>query len=103
MRFHAAVGLGTPVALSSFALWHLWRSTDESSPARAVAAGVPIAYWGSSFPALLVRGTGVDESPHPVGRIAALPANVFRAGVPTASAFAGWLVIRYALPMICAW
>jgi Na+-driven multidrug efflux pump len=91
-RFHGIVGLGTPVALSSFALWHLWRSSNESSLARAVAAAVPITYWGSFFPALLVRGTGLDDPPHPVGRIAGLPANVFWAGVTTASAFAGWLV-----------
>jgi Family of unknown function (DUF6640) len=91
-RFHGAVGLGTPVALASFALWHLWRSSDESPLARAVAAAVPISYWGSFFPALLVRGTGVDDPPHPVGRIGGLPANVFWAGVTTASAFAGWLI-----------
>jgi len=91
-RFHGAVGLGTPVALASFALWHLWRSPDESSLARAVAAVVPVSYWGSFFPALLVRGTGVDDPPHPVGRIAGLPANVFWAGVTTAAAVAGWLL-----------
>ena len=49
-RFHGAVGLGTPVALASFALWHLWRSSDERGLARAVAAAVPISYWGSFFP-----------------------------------------------------
>jgi len=91
-RFHGAVGLGTPVVLASFALWHLWRSSDESSLARAIAAAVPISYWGSFFPALLVRGTGVDDPPHPVGRIASVPANVFWAGVTTASAFAGCLL-----------
>jgi hypothetical protein len=91
-RLHGAVGLGTPVALGWFALWQLWRSCDESSLARAVAAAVPISYWGSFFPALLIPGTGVDDPPHPVGRVAGVPANVFWAAVSTASAFAGWLV-----------
>jgi hypothetical protein len=91
-RFHGAVGLGTPVALGSFALWHLWRSSDQRTLGRSVAAAVPISYWGSFFPALLIRGTGVDDPPHPVGRIAGVPANVFWAGVTTASAFAGWLL-----------
>ncbi len=54
-RFHGAVGLGTPVALASFALWRLWRSSDQRSLARAVAAAVPISYWGSFFPALLIQ------------------------------------------------
>jgi hypothetical protein len=91
-RFHGAVGIGTPVALASFALWHLWRSSDERSVARAVAAAVPVSYWGSFFPALLIPGTGVDDPPHPVGRVAGVPANVFWASVTTASAFAGWLI-----------
>lgn len=91
-RFHGAVGLGTPVALGSFALWHLWRSSDERPLARAVAAAVPISYWGSFFPALLIPGTGVDDPAHPVGRIAGVPANVFWAAVTTASAFGGWVL-----------
>jgi hypothetical protein len=91
-RFHGAVGLGTPVALASFALWHLWRNSDQQGLARTVAAAVPISYWGSFFPALLIPGTGVDDPPHPVGRVAGVPANVFWAAVTTASAFAGWLL-----------
>ena len=91
-RFHGAVGLGTPVALASFALWQLWRSSDERSVARAIAAAVPISYWGSFFPALLIPGTGVDDPPHPVGRIVGVPANVFWAAVTTFSAFAGWIL-----------
>jgi hypothetical protein len=91
-RFHGAVGLGTPVALASFALWHLWRSPDEQALARAIAAAVPISYWGSFFPALLIPGTGVDDAPHPVGRIVGVPANVFWAAVTAGSAVAGCLL-----------
>jgi hypothetical protein len=57
---------------------------------------VPIAYWGSFFPALFVRGTGLDGPPHPVGRIAGIPANLFWATFTTASAFGGWLLDRRA-------
>lgn len=93
-RFHGAVGLGTPMALSLFALWHLWREPNKRGLGPAIAAAVPISYWGSFFAALLVPGTGVDDPPHPVGRIAGIPVNVFWAAVTTASAFMGWLVDR---------
>ena len=91
-RFHGVVGVGTPVALGLFALWHLWKNPGERGLGSAIAAAVSISYWGSFFPALPVPDTGVDDSPHPVGRIAGIPANVFWAAVTTASAFAGWLV-----------
>jgi hypothetical protein len=57
---------------------------------------VPIAYWGSFLPALLVRGTGLDEPPHPVGRVAGTPANLLWATFTTASAFGGRLLDRRA-------
>lgn len=91
-RFHGAVGVGTPVALASFALWHLWRGSNDPGLVRSVAAAVPVSYWGAFFPALLIPGTGVDDAPHPVGRVAGVPANVFWAAVTTASALAGWLI-----------
>jgi len=53
---------------------------------------VPINYSGSFFLALLIPGTGADDPPHPVGRIAGVPANALWAAVTTASAFAGWLL-----------
>lgn len=95
-RFHGVVGLGTPIALALFALWHLWASPRERRLGRGIAAAVPIAYWGSFFPALLVRGTGLDDPPHPVGRIAGIPANLFWATFTTAAAFGGWLLDRRA-------
>jgi hypothetical protein len=91
-RFHGVVGLGTPTALALFAMWHLWTSPGERRLARGMAAAVPIAYWGSFFPALLVRGTGVDDPPHPVGRIAGVPINLFWATFTTVSALVGWLL-----------
>jgi hypothetical protein len=95
-RFHGVIGLGTPTALALYALWHLWASPRERPLARGIAAAVPIAYWGSFFPALLVHGTGVDDPPHPVGRILGIPANLFWAGFTTTAAFGGWLLDRRA-------
>ncbi len=96
-RFHGVVGLGTPVALAGFAIFQLWTNSKEKALSRGIAAAVPIAYWGSFFPALLVPGTGVDDPPHRVGRIAgALPINVFWARFTTAAACAGWLLDRRA-------
>jgi len=55
---------------------------------------VPLAYWGSFFPAAVVRGTGLDDSPHPVGRIAGVPANLFFATLTAGTALGGWLLDR---------
>jgi hypothetical protein len=68
----------------------------DPAAGRDVAAAVPLAYWGSFFPAALVRGTGVDDPPHPVGRIAGVPANLFYAALTSATAVAGWLLDRRA-------
>ncbi|MBV9545325.1 MAG: hypothetical protein JOY61_13225 [Chloroflexi bacterium] len=92
-RFHGVVGLGTPTALAVFALWILWTRPREG---RDIAAAVPIAYWGSFFPALLVRGTGLDDPRHRVGRVVGIPANLFWATFTTASAVVGWILDRHA-------
>jgi hypothetical protein len=91
-RFHGVIGLGTPTSLALFALWHLWTSPRERRLGRALAAAVPMAYWGSFFPALAVRGTGLDDPPHAVGRIAGIPVNLFWATFTTAAALGGWLL-----------
>lgn len=93
-RFHGVVALGTATVLSAFAVLQLWRPSADRAVRRDVAAAVPLAYWGSFFPAALVRGTGLDDPPHPVGRIAGLPANLFFATATSALAIGGWLLDR---------
>src|SRR6266568_2024935 len=85
-RFHGVVGLATAIGLASYGAARLWVSTRDPAAARDVAAAVPVAYWGSFFPAALVKGTGVDDEPHRVARIIGVPANLFYAGLTTALA-----------------
>jgi len=42
----------------------------------------------------LVPGTAVDDTPHPVGRVAGVPVNRLRAAATTAAAAAGWFIDR---------
>lgn len=93
-RFHGVVGVVTPAALAALGLWQLWLRPGGRSAGRDLAAAVPIAYWGSFLPAALVRGTGLDDPPYPVGRIMGLPSNVFWASLLTLLAGAGWLLDR---------
>jgi hypothetical protein len=95
-RFHGVVALGTATALAAFGVLRLWLPSADRAVTRDVAAAVPLAYWGSFFPAALVRGTGVDDPPHPVGRVAGVPVNLFFAGVTSALAIGGWLLDRRA-------
>lgn len=95
-RFHGVVGVLTPAVLATFGLWRLWVRPDQGGAGRDLAAVVPIAYWGSFLPAALVPGTGLDDPPHPVGRILGLPSNVFWASLLTTFAGVGWLLDRTA-------
>jgi sulfite exporter TauE/SafE len=88
-RFHGVVSIGMAVLMSLFGLWQLW-----AAGAVAVAAAVPIAYWGSFFIALLVPGTGVDDPPHRVPRPAGLPINVWVPIVVVVLVAIGWLLAR---------
>lgn len=93
-RFHGVVALGTAAALSAFAVARLWLPFGDRAVRRDVAAAVPLAYWGSFFPAAVVRGTGLDDAPHPVGRIAGVPVNLFFATLTAGAALGGWLLDR---------
>jgi Polyketide cyclase / dehydrase and lipid transport len=59
------------------------------------------AYWRdfSHFPAFMpdvveVTGTGVDDPPHPVPRVAGMPTSLLGAAATSLTAVAGWLLDR---------
>jgi hypothetical protein len=90
-RFHGVTALATATALSSLNIWSLWSGADRET-VRFFAAAVPVAYWAPFFAAPFVPGTAVDDPPHPVRRVAGVPANLLGAAATTATAVAGWLI-----------
>ena len=93
-RFHGAVSLGMTSLLSSMALWLLWRRSADRDAATTMAAMIPIAYWGSFFPATLVPGTALEDPGHRLPRIAGVPANLLGAGATVVTAGLGWYLDR---------
>jgi hypothetical protein len=93
-RFHGVVALATAAALSVFAAWRLWAPSADPAAGRDTALAVPLAYWGSFLPAWAVRGTGLEDPPHPVARLAGAPVNVIAPVAISAVALAGWLLDR---------
>lgn len=96
-RFHGAAGWGTVTGSQLLALWLLWRpassATDEDLAART-AALLPAVAWLPFFPALLTRGTAVEDERGHLPRVAGIPLNLIPAAlVPTLSAF-GYLLHR---------
>lgn len=93
-RFHGVVSVAMAAALSVFAAVCLWAPSSDPRLRRHLAAAVPLAYWGSFFPAWVVRGTGLEDPPHRVGRVAGVPVNVLAPAVLSTLAIAGWLLDR---------
>jgi hypothetical protein len=95
-RFHGVTALTMTVALSSANIWSVWSggSDRNQSTARFYAAAVPVAYWAPFFLAPLVPGTGIDDPPHPVKRVAGAPVSLLGAAATVATATAGWLIDR---------
>jgi len=95
-RFHGVTALAMATTLSSAGIWSIWSGTGDQDTARFFAAAIPVAYWAPFFVAPFVPGTGVDDPPHPVPRLAGVPTNLLGAAATTATAAAGWLLDRRA-------
>ncbi len=79
--------------LSSMALWLLWQRSADRDAATTMAAMIPIAYWGSFFPATLVPGTALEYPGHRLPRIAGVPAHVLGVGATVVTAGLGWYLL----------
>jgi hypothetical protein len=93
-RFHGVTALAMATSLSAANIWSIWFGAADQDAARFFAAAVPVAYWTPFFLAPLVPGTAVDDPPHPVPRLAGVPANLLGAAATTATAAAGWWMDR---------
>jgi len=74
-RFHAVVALAMTGTLASLSVWSLWSGSTDLRTSRLFATAVPVGYWAPFFLAPLVPGTGVDDPPHPVPRVAGVPTS----------------------------
>jgi hypothetical protein len=95
-RFHGVTALAMTGSLTGLNLWSLWSSSTDRRTSRLFAAAVPVAYWAPFLLAPLVPGTGVDDPPHPVRRVAGFPTNLLGAAATTLTAVAGFLMDRRA-------
>jgi hypothetical protein len=93
-RFHGVVALTMTSTLAGLNLWSLWSPSTDRRTSRLFAAAVPVGYWTPFFLAPLVRGTGVDDPPHPIPRVAGVPTSLLGAAATTLTAVAGWLLDR---------
>jgi hypothetical protein len=93
-RFHGVTALAMVALLSPAAIASIWSDDGQADTARFFAAAVPIAYWAPFFVAPLVPGTGIDDPPHPVPRLAGVPTNLLGAAATVATAAAGWYIDR---------
>ena len=55
--------------LAGLNLWSLWSPSTARCTSRLFAAAIPVGYWAPFLVAPLVRGTGVDDPPHPIPRV----------------------------------
>jgi len=96
-RFHGAAGWGTVTGAQLLALWLLWRrpsSPGEADLAARTAALLPVVAWMPFFPALLTRGTAVEDVPGHLPRIARIPINLVPAALVPATSALGYFMYR---------
>jgi hypothetical protein len=96
-RFHGAAGWGTITGAQLLALWLLWRpapSPAEADLAARTAALLPVVAWVPFFPALLTRGTAVEDVPGHLPRVAGIPLNLIPAALVPAASALGYLLGR---------
>jgi hypothetical protein len=93
-RFHGVTAAAMTGSLAGLNLWSLWSGSTDRETSRLFAAAVPVAYWAPFLAAPLVPGTGVDDPPHLVARVAGVPTNLLGAAATTLTALAGWLLDR---------
>ena len=96
-RFHGVTSLAMVTTLSSASIWSIWSADGDRETARFFAAVIPVAYWAPFFLAPLIPGTTIEDSPHPVPRLAGMPTNLLGAAATVATAAAGWLIDRRAV------
>jgi hypothetical protein len=93
-RFHGVVALAMTSGLAGLNLWSLWSPASDRYTSRLFAAAIPVGYWAPFLVAPLVPGTGVDDPPHPVPRVAGMPTSLLGAAATSLTAVAGWLLDR---------
>jgi hypothetical protein len=93
-RFHGVVALAMTSGLASLNLWSLWSPATDRHTSRLFAAAIPVGYGAPFLVASLVPGTGVDDPPHPVPRVAGMPTSLLGAAATSLTAVAGWLLDR---------
>ena len=95
-RFHGVVALTMTSSLAGLNLWSLWSDSTDRRTSRLFGAVVPVGYWAPFLVAPLVQGTGVDDPPHPIPRVAGVPTSLLGAAATSLTAVAGWLLDRHA-------
>ena len=100
-RFHGVVALTMTSTLASLNLWSIWSDSTDQRTGRLYAAAIPVGYWAPILVAPLVRGTGVDDPPHPIPRVAGVPTQPAQRGGRYPHG-CGWLAAGSTYRVICA-